>query len=114
MEPVMFAWTSIHQAAPDVWAAAQFQRTRLGHCARRRRLMAYARALAERPGATIPELFTRKYDIDATYDLLDQPEVTPDAIQGGHRHLVKHELRQPGRYLLIEDTTFPSFSHRRQ
>src|SRR4051794_14412169 len=114
MEAAMSTWTSMHQSAPDVWAAAQFQGTRLGHCARRSRPMAYARALAERPGATIPELFTRKYDIDATYDLLDRPEVTPDAIQHGHRHLVKRELRQPGRYLLIEDTTFPSFSHRRQ
>ncbi len=76
--------------------------------------MAYARALAERPGTTIPELFTRKYEIDATYNLLDQREVTPDAIQGGHRRLVKEELRQPGRYLLIEDTTFPSFTHRQR
>jgi hypothetical protein len=76
--------------------------------------MAYAKALAERPGTAIPELFTRKYDIDATYDLLDQREVTPDAIQDGHRRLVKRELRKPGRYLLIEDTTSPSFSHRKR
>jgi hypothetical protein len=76
--------------------------------------MAFARALAEQPGKMIPELFTRKYDIDATYELLDQREVTPDAIQVGHRRLVKDELRQPGRYLLIEDTTFPSFTHRKR
>jgi hypothetical protein len=62
----------------------------------------------------IPELFSRKYEIQATYDLLDRPEVTPDAIQRGHRRLVKDELRKPGRYLLIEDTTFPSFTHRKQ
>jgi hypothetical protein len=76
--------------------------------------MSYAQALAEQPGKTIPELFTRKYDIDATYDLLDQREVTPDSVQAGHRRLVKDELRKPGRYLLIEDTTFPSFTHRKQ
>ena len=76
--------------------------------------MAYARALAEQPGKMIPELFTRKYDIDATYEFLDRREVTPDAVQVGHRRLVKDELRQPGRYLLIEDTTFPSFTHRRR
>src|SRR5438270_831404 len=112
MESVMLTWTPMHQSAPDTWAAEQFQGTRLGHCARRSRLIAYARALAEQPGKMIPELFTRKYDIDATYDLLDRREVTPDAIQAGHRRLVKDELRTPGRYLLIEDTTFPSFSHR--
>jgi len=104
----------MHLGAPDVWAAEQFQAIRLGHSSRRRRLMEYARALAEQPGKMIPQLFSRKYDIDATYQLLDQREVTPDAIQQGHRHLVKQELRQPGRYLLIEDTTFPSYSHRKQ
>jgi hypothetical protein len=62
----------------------------------------------------IPELFSRKYEIQATYDLLDRPEATPDAIQRGHRRLVADELRKPGRYLLIEDTTFPSFTHRKQ
>jgi hypothetical protein len=76
--------------------------------------MAYAKALAEQPGKMIPELFSRKYDIDATYQLLDQREVTPDAIQQTHRRLVKQESRKPGRYLLIEDTTFPSYSHRKQ
>jgi hypothetical protein len=110
----MLAWTSMHQSSPDRWVDAQFRGVRLGHCARRSRLMAYAQALAEQPGKVIPELFTRKYDIDATYELLDRREVTPDAIQAGHRRLVKDELRQPGRCLLIEDTTFPSFSHRKQ
>jgi len=76
--------------------------------------MAYAQALAEQPGKMIPELFDRKYDIDATYELLDRRELTPDAVQAGHRRLVKDELRKPGRYLLIEDTTFPSFTHRKQ
>jgi hypothetical protein len=75
--------------------------------------VSYAQALAEQPGKAIPELFTRKYDINATYDLLDRREVTPDSVQQGHRNLVKDELRKPGRYLLIEDTTFPSFTHRK-
>ncbi len=76
--------------------------------------MSYAEALAEQPGKMIPELFTRKYDINATYDLLDEREVVPDAIQAAHRRLVMAELRKSGRYLLIEDTTFPSFSHRKE
>ena len=60
----------------------------------------------------MPELFARKYDIEATYDLLRHPEVTPDRIQATHRSLVEDEPRTPGRFLLIEDTTFPSYSHR--
>ena len=76
--------------------------------------MAFAEALAGQPGKLIPELFTRKYDINATYDLLDEREVVPDAIQARHRRVVMTELRTPGRYLLVEDTTFPSYSHRKQ
>lgn len=76
--------------------------------------MAFAEALAGQPGKSIPELFTRKYEINATYDLLDEREVVPDAIQARHRQLVMAELRTPGRYLLLEDTTFPSYSHRKQ
>lgn len=110
----MFAWDSMHQSAPDVWADEQFRGTRLGHCSRRERLIYYAQAMAEQPGKMIPELFTRNYDIQATYELLDRRELTPDAIQRGHRQLVRNELRTPGRYLLIEDTTFPSFTHRKK
>jgi hypothetical protein len=61
----------------------------------------------------MPELFTTRYDIEASYQLLRQKAVTPDRIQAPHRRLVKDELRTPGRFLLIEDTTFPSSSHRR-
>ena len=110
----MYTWKSVHQGAPMDWARAQFDGIRLGNCVRRNRIMAFAAALAEQPGKMIPELFTRKYDIDATYDLLDEREVVPDAIQAAHRRLVMGELRTPGRYLLLEDTTFPSFSHRKQ
>ncbi len=105
---------TVHQASPDVWARQQFQGTRLGHCARRKRLVSYAQALAEQPGKSIPELFLRKYDIDATYEFLDLPEATPDAIQAGHRRLVWAQMRTPGRYLLFEDTTYVSYSHRPQ
>jgi hypothetical protein len=76
--------------------------------------MDFAAALAEQPGKKIPQLFTRKYEIDAAYELLDQRAVVPEAIQASHHGVVMSELRTPGRYLLLEDTTFPSFSHRKQ
>jgi hypothetical protein len=47
--------------------------------------MAFAEAFAEQSGKMIDELFTRKYDIDATFGLLDQREVVPDAIQARQR-----------------------------
>src|SRR5262245_32746228 len=84
----MLPGVAAHQVSPVVWARQQFQGIRLGHCARRKRLVSYAQALAEEPGKTIPELLSSKYDIEATYDLFKCPEVTPDAIQAGHRRLV--------------------------
>jgi hypothetical protein len=108
----MLPCVSTHQAPPDLWARQQFQGIRLGHCARRERIVSYAQALATHPGKTIPELFPRKYDIDAIYDLLDRREATPDAIQAGHRRWVRAELHTCGRYLLFEDTSYVSFSHR--
>ena len=110
----MLAGTLDHYAAPADWARAQFQGAKLRHCTRRQRVMTIAAAMAEQPGRTLPELFTRKYDIDAAYEFFDRPEATPEAIQSGHRALVKAELQQPGRYLLIEDTTYMSFTHRTQ
>jgi len=84
----------------------------MGDRRRTQRVETIAQALAEQPGVTIPELFDRKYDIQAAYDLFARPEATPDAIQAGHRRWVKAQLRTPGRYLLIEDTSFLSFTHR--
>ncbi len=110
----MIAWSSAHQSAPADWAANHFGGCWRGHKARNKRLVAYARALAEKPGKPMPELFTRKYDIEATYELLRRNDVTPDRIQAPHRRLVKNELRTPGRFLLIEDTTIPSYTHRRE
>jgi len=110
----MLTWLSAHQSSPADWASHHFGACWLGHKARNKRLVSYARALAEQPGKPITELFTRKYDIEATYELLRHKDVTPDRIQAAHRRLVKNELRTPGRFLLIEDTTFPSYTHRKE
>jgi Transposase DNA-binding len=112
MFAIAFRWDSTHQSRPADWAHHHFGGCWLGHEARDKRLVSSATALAERPGKLMPELFTKRYDIEATYQLLRHPEVTPDRIQAPHRRLVEEELRTPGRFLLIEDTTFPSSSHR--
>jgi hypothetical protein len=109
---IMIDWESPHQSSPADWAELHFGDCWLGHKARDQRLVSYATALAGQPGKLMPELFTRKYDIEASYELLRHPEVTPDRVQATHRSWVKGELRTPGRFLLLEDTTFPSYSHR--
>ncbi len=104
---------SAHQVRPDVWARQQFLGARLGHCARTKRIVACAQALANQPGKAMSELLATKYEIEATYELLKRPEATLDAIQAMHLRWVHAEMRVPGRYLLFEDTTYISFSHRR-
>jgi hypothetical protein len=86
----------------------------MGDRRRTRRVEVIAEAMASRPGKTIPELFAGRYEIQAAYDLFDRPEATPEAIQAGHRRITRAGLRSPGYYVLIEDTTFLSFSHRRR
>src|SRR5262249_29395782 len=90
-ESIMVAWVSTHHSPPAEWAAHHFGGCWLGHKARNQRLVGYARALAEKPGKALPELFTRKYDIEATYELLRRDDLTPDRIQAPHRRLVKAE-----------------------
>ncbi len=114
MDSHMLAWTSSHESPPADWAANHFGGCWLGHKARNKRLVSYAIALAEQPGKPMPELFPKKYDIEATYSLLRHREVTPDRIQAPHRRLVKNELETFGRFLLIEDTMFASYTHRKE
>src|SRR4051812_32175798 len=109
----MLAGTWNHLTDPAEWARCQSQGAKLKHSSRRRRVMTIAGARAEQPGKTIPEVVPRKSDIEATSAFCDRPEATPDAIQAGHRDLVKGELRAAGRYLLIEETSSLSFTHRR-
>ena len=114
MNACMFTWTSTHQSSPADWAAHHFGSCWLGHKARDKRLVSYATALAEQPGKLMPELFSKKYNVEATYGMLRHRDVTPDRIQTPHRHLVKNEMRTPGRFLLIEDTMFASYTHRKE
>jgi hypothetical protein len=104
----------LHEDAPELWARTHFAKARMGHLARTCRVETIAAAMATSPGASIPQLFDRTYDVEATYTLFTHQTATPDNLQHGHRAWVRDQLTQPGTYLLIEDTTTMSFSHRRQ
>lgn len=102
----------LHPAEPRDWARIHFAGAKMKDRRRTRRVETIAEAMATRPGVPIPQLFNAAYDVQAAYDLFQRPEATPDAIQAGHRRLVRRRLREPGYYLLIEDTCFLSYSHR--
>jgi hypothetical protein len=103
---------SLHEGKPEPWAHTHFGTVDLGNSARNRRVETIAAAMATTPGVLTPQLFSRTYDIDATYTLYDHPTATPDKLQQGHRAWVQDQLAKPGTYLLLEDTTTVSFSHR--
>lgn len=95
------------------WAVTHFGSADLGDLRRNRRLVEVAAALARSPQGTLPGSFGKWADLKAAYRLLWQEEVTYDKIIAPHWDHVRHQCRQPGEYLLIEDNTQLDFtSHR--
>ena len=94
------------------WAQLHFAHCQLSRSSKRRRAVTIAAAFASHPGDSLPELFPKPYDLQAAYRMFDEPEATLDHLQSGHRQVVATRLRQPGEYLLIEDTSTISFLER--
>ena len=66
--------------------------------------------MAANPDKSIPKMFIHGYDIKAAYKFFSHPEAMPDNVQLAHRELVLEQMRLPGRYLLLEDTSEMSWS----
>jgi hypothetical protein len=99
----------VHQE-PQRWAEEQFAGAKLTDIRRVARVKTIAAAMAVHPGQSIPKLCRSPYAVKATYNLFKHAEATPENIQSGHRALVLEAMRQPGVYLLLEDTTELSWS----
>ena len=87
------------------WAQQEFGLAQLGDARRTRRLVTVVTNLAQSPGGTLPQAMPKWSEAKAAYRFLNQPTNTPDKIQAPHRERTRQECRQPGEYLLIEDTT---------
>ncbi len=94
---------------PQAWAEEQFGELDLGHAKRNQRAITIAAGFAATPGKSIPQTFNNWYAVKAAYQFFADPSVTPDELQANHRELTLAQLHQPGTYLLIEDTTEPSW-----
>jgi transposase-like protein len=99
----------VHQE-PQRWAEKQFAGAKLTDIRRIARVKTIAEAMAVHPGRSIPQLCRSPYAVKATYNLFNHEEATPENIQSGHRAVVLDAMRQPGLYLLLEDTTELSWS----
>ena len=99
---------------PDQWAQKEFALAELGDRRRTRRLVKMASTLAQTPTGTLPQAFPAWKELKAAYRLLDHLEFGPTDLQQPHWQQTLAGCRQPGEYLLIEDTTELDYtSHRR-
>jgi len=99
---------------PAQWAQTEFALAQLGDQRRTQRLVKMASGLAQTPTGTLPQAFPAWKDLKAAYRFLDHIEFGPADIQQSHWQQTLEACRQPGEYLLIEDTTQLDYSsHRR-
>jgi hypothetical protein len=99
---------------PAQWAQTEFALAELGDQRRTQRLVQMAAALAQSPTGRLPQAFPEWKDLKAAYRLVDHIEFGPADIQQPHWQRTLGVCRQPGEYLLIEDTTELDYSsHRR-
>jgi hypothetical protein len=95
----------------DQWVEKQFGSCQLGNGLRTKRLQRVATQMLSRPEQSLPKQNTRWADLKAAYRLFDKQQVSFDAV--AEQHWQQTRQTQPGRYLLISDTTdIDHFSHR--
>ena len=67
--------------------------------------MNIAEHLAASPGGTLPQAFADWAELKAAYRFFGQRGVTFERVLAPHLERTRQACRQPGEYLLIEDTT---------
>ena len=98
--------------SPVSWAQEQFGFAQLGDKRRNERLIKVATNLAAHPSGTLPHAFPQWAELKAAYRLLDGKHVTFERVIAPHCDQTLMACRQPGEYLIIEDTTLLDFSMR--
>jgi hypothetical protein len=95
---------------PGPWAQNEFAFAQLGDGRRNKRLVKIAASLAAKPGGTLPQAFPDWAELKAAYRFFGQSGVSFDRIVAPHLERTRQSCRQPGEYLLIEDTTLLDYS----
>ena len=94
---------SLHELEPQLWSKLQFGACRLGDKRRTRRLVRYARQMAEKPDASTPRQTESWADCKAAYRMFQQEPVTFEGVTAVHYRRTCNSLR--GTCLVISDTT---------
>jgi len=95
---------------PGQWAQHEFAFAKLGDARRNQRLVKIAANLAAHPGGTLPQAFPEWAELKAAYRFFGQSGVTFQRVLAPHLERTRQSCRQPGEYLLIEDTTLLDYS----
>lgn len=95
---------------PAQWAQNEFAFAPLGDGRRNKRLVKIAANLAAKPGGTLPQAFPNWAELKAAYRFFGQRGVTFQRVLAPHLERTRQSCRQPGEYLLIEDTTLLDYS----
>jgi len=95
---------------PAQWAQSEFALAELGDQRLTRRLVLIGTRLAEQPGGTLPQAFPAMKELKAAYRFFDQAKVGPGQVQTPHWEQTRARCREPGEYLLIEDTSELDYS----
>lgn len=96
--------------APAQWAQSEFALAELGDQRRTQRLVRIGTGLAQNPSGSLPQAFPEMKDLKAAYRFFSQGQVRVGQIQGPHWQRTQARCREPGEYLLIEDTTELDYS----
>jgi len=95
---------------PGQWAQNEFGFAQLGDRRRSKRLVKIAANLSASPGGTMPQAFPVWAELKAAYRFFGQKGVTFERVVAPHLERTRQRCRQPGEYLLIEDTTLLDYS----
>jgi len=87
------------------WAEQEFGEVQSGDVRRTERLVQVAAAMTLKPGESLPKAMGGVAELKAAYRLFGREELTHPTLLEGHCERTRVACQQPGRYLLIGDTT---------
>jgi hypothetical protein len=94
------------------WAHQHFYGVHLPDERLKWRLVETAASIRQNPCGTLPRAFAEPAALKGAYRLFAHATVTHDRVLQAHLDLTHATCREPGAYLMLEDTTDLSFSHR--
>lgn len=96
------------------WAQEEFGFAKLGDPRLSKRLVNVATNLAASPGGTLPHAFPEWAELKAAYRFFDNRSVDFKKVLQPHLERTRLACREPGEYLIIEDSSDLDFSRHRK